>query len=402
MPVASSSCGGLLLLRSASWLRLARGGMHGVTMSTAATSTTTTTTTTTLRHSNTVLGARGHNGSVGCGLSFYNPSWTLSSGHGPGSSSFSTLTGAFTSTTTSATTTTTTATTSCTAATKPKNTATLSPHLLSALHPATTVALAWRQSTAGMASFRERKKKYQKAQEKEQRLRRGSGPGANTPTRKEMIATREHMPPRVSPGVIADPWLPLEPADKPSLLSLSTAGWRYAYERFRKRVSATVSVAAVKRSIKGWSAIEFGPEAQALFVRTQDALARGPEGKAELYHLVTDTAYSALTRQFGGQRHTWELVEELERPQVVHVAAFPVEEKSNLYAQITVRFHTRQRLAVYDAAGRVVMGDEVEPRDVLDFVVFERHIAKEPAKSSWQICGKVPYKLPESASAKDL
>lgn len=51
-------------------------------------------------------------------------------------------------------------------------------------------------------------------------------------------------------------------------------------------------MAAVKRQVKGWSALDFGIEAKDIFVATQEALAKGPEGKAELYHLVTDTAYT--------------------------------------------------------------------------------------------------------------
>lgn len=101
----------------------------------------------------------------------------------------------------------------------------------------------------------------------------------------------------------------------------------------------------------------------------------------------------SLANEFSG-KHYWELVEELERPrewtvcclaqtdstryplaappplpllthpchclpppvvaEIVHVTAFPVEDKKNLYAQVTVRFHNRQILAVYDRKGRVV------------------------------------------------
>jgi len=43
---------------------------------------------------------------------------------------------------------------------------------------------------------------------------------------------------------------------------MSLPGIKYRYEHFKKRVSATISVAAIKRQIKGWSAIEFGDEAK--------------------------------------------------------------------------------------------------------------------------------------------
>jgi large subunit ribosomal protein L45 len=43
--------------------------------------------------------------------------------------------------------------------------------------------------------------------------------------------------------------------------------------------------------------------------------------------------------------------------------------------QVTVRFHTQQTLAVYDRFGRLMYGSEVVAKDVVEYIVFEKHIA---------------------------
>lgn len=45
-------------------------------------------------------------------------------------------------------------------------------------------------------------------------------------------------------------------------------------------------------------------------------------------------------------------------------------------------------LAVYDKVGRLLRGHPAEPRDVVDYVVLERHIVSP--NSSWRVAGKLP------------
>lgn len=47
-----------------------------------------------------------------------------------------------------------------------------------------------------------------------------------------------------------------------------------------------------------------------------------------------------------------------------------------------------QVLAVYDKAGRLLRGHPTAPRDVVDYVVVERHIVSP--SSSWRVAGKLP------------
>ncbi len=67
---------------------------------------------------------------------------------------------------------------------------------------------------------------------------------------------------------------------------------------------------------------------------------------------------------------------------------------SRLKFQVTVRFHTQQTLAVYDRFGRLVYGNEVVAKDVLEYVVFEKHLAN--VYGLWRIHEKIiPDWMPE-------
>lgn len=45
-------------------------------------------------------------------------------------------------------------------------------------------------------------------------------------------------------------------------------------------------------------------------------------------------------------------------------------------------------MAVYDKAGRLLRGHPAVPKDVVDYVVLERHIVSP--NSSWRVAGKLP------------
>lgn len=48
-----------------------------------------------------------------------------------------------------------------------------------------------------------------------------------------------------------------------------------------------------------------------------------------------------------------------------------------------------QLMAVYNHRGEVVKGDPQTPKEIIDYVVFERHLV-EPEKTSWRIAAKLP------------
>lgn len=84
----------------------------------------------------------------------------------------------------------------------------------------------------------------------------------------------------------------------------------------------------------------------------------------------------------------FELHSVVEPSRVVAVRCFDNPPKSgNDIAQITVRMHTKQTLALYDRFGSLILGSESEPKDVVEYVVFENHIAV--VDGEWRLHGKI-------------
>lgn len=62
----------------------------------------------------------------------------------------------------------------------------------------------------------------------------------------------------------------------------------------------------------------------------------------KLHELVTERAYPLVTHQIECKTIRWGFHGSLEPPRVVHVRCTDVVSKENVFAQVTVRFHTKQ------------------------------------------------------------
>ncbi|NXG10055.1 RM45 protein, partial [Sakesphorus luctuosus] len=124
--------------------------------------------------------------------------------------------------------------------------------------------------------------------------------------------------------------------------------------------------------------------------------AGGSFNKQKLHSLVTERCYPEMVRGNRYKTIRWSFVESLEPPRVVHVRCDSLVSRGNLYGQVTVRMHTRQILAIYDRFGRLMYGGEQVPRDVLEYVVFERYLVNP--YGSWRMHGKI---IPAWAPPKD-
>ncbi|OWK51084.1 39S ribosomal protein L45, mitochondrial [Lonchura striata] len=118
--------------------------------------------------------------------------------------------------------------------------------------------------------------------------------------------------------------------------------------------------------------------------------------KQKLHSLVTERCYPDMVRGNRYRTIRWRFVESLEPPRVVHVRCEGVLNRGNLYGQVTVRMHSRQILAIYDRFGRLMYGGEEIPKDVLEYVVFERYLVNP--YGTWRMHGKI---IPEWAPPKD-
>ncbi|NXW84524.1 RM45 protein, partial [Alopecoenas beccarii] len=117
--------------------------------------------------------------------------------------------------------------------------------------------------------------------------------------------------------------------------------------------------------------------------------------KQKLHSLVTERCYPEMVRGNRYRTIRWSFVESLEPPRVVHIRCDSLVNRGNLYGQVTVRMHTRQILAIYDRFGRLMYGGEQTPKDVLEYVVFERYLVNP--YGAWRMHGKI---VPEWAPPK--
>lgn len=136
--------------------------------------------------------------------------------------------------------------------------------------------------------------------------------------------------------------------------------------------------------------------AQDVYIEAHKFMAE--RNKHQLREFVTERAYPEMMHNTKDKTIHWKFLKSLEPPRVVHARVTDIISKENLYAQVTVRFHTQQMLAIYDRFGRLMHGSEILAKDVLEYVVFEKHISNEYGK--WRLHDKIiPDWLPPKQPA---
>lgn len=107
----------------------------------------------------------------------------------------------------------------------------------------------------------------------------------------------------------------------------------------------------------------------------------------KLEDVVTERAYPEVVHNIQNKTIHWKYLDTIELPRIVHARYTDVITKENIFAQITVRFHTKQLLAIYDRFGRLMHGSEIIAKDVLEYVVFEKHLSNE--YGTWRLHDKI-------------
>lgn len=119
-------------------------------------------------------------------------------------------------------------------------------------------------------------------------------------------------------------------------------------------------------------------------MKTNQALAEGRD-LDYLGTLVTDHCLPSMVFNTELKTIKWKYVKTLEIPRVVSVK---VDDKQGVaFAQLTVRFHSQQILAIYDKFGRLINGSEAILKDVLEYVVFENRVSS--VNGTWRIHAKI-------------
>ncbi|KAM4750025.1 large ribosomal subunit protein mL45 isoform 1-T1 [Anableps anableps] len=194
-----------------------------------------------------------------------------------------------------------------------------------------------------------------------------------------------------SAGVF-DPYIP--PEGDARLSTLSKEGLKQRTEQIRQTAASQLAIRKIKEHDSQFSTKTFAEQAQEIFVEAHNALTHF--NREKLHSLVTERCYPEMTRGNRYKTIRWRFVESLEPPRVVHARCPDMVTKGNLYGQVTVRMHSKQTLAIYDRFGRLMLGSEEQPKDVLEYLVIERHLINP--YSRWRLHGKI---VPSWAPPKD-
>ncbi|XP_046899851.1 39S ribosomal protein L45, mitochondrial isoform X1 [Hypomesus transpacificus] len=191
---------------------------------------------------------------------------------------------------------------------------------------------------------------------------------------------------------VFDPYIP--PEGDSRLSSLSKEGLKQRTEQIRQSAASQLAIRKIKEHDTKFTSKEFPGHAQRIYIEAHNVLTQF--NKEKLHSLVTERCYPEMTRANRYKTLRWNFVESLEPPKVVHARCPDMVSKGNLYGQVTIRIHSRQTLAIYDRFGRLMLGSEEEPKDVLEYLVLERHLINLYGR--WRLHGKI---VPAWAPAKD-
>ncbi|KAK6182612.1 hypothetical protein SNE40_010257 [Patella caerulea] len=184
---------------------------------------------------------------------------------------------------------------------------------------------------------------------------------------------------------IFEPFVPPEGDGKSSMLS--TEGAKDRLTALQMKGKSRLELRKIRKYEEGFDIKEFAHTAQDILLQAQNLLQNVEENEDQLHDLVTEKAYPEMTFGLWNKTLRWKFIESVEPPRSVHVRTTDMLSKTNIYAQITVRMHTRQILALYDRFGKLMYGSEHLIKDVLEYVVFESHIAD--TYGQWRIHGKI-------------
>ncbi|CAK1545412.1 unnamed protein product [Leptosia nina] len=195
-----------------------------------------------------------------------------------------------------------------------------------------------------------------------------------------------------STGGVFEGYIPPEGDGKASVVSTTRA--KQTVQLLEKKSKSMMAIRKIKSFDEDFDTKGFCQLAQDIYIKAHDSLVN--KDKHLLRTVVTEKAYPEFMHNSIGKTIRWKFLESLEPPRVVHARCTDVISKENIFAQLTVRFHTRQQLSVYDRFGRLLHGSEILAKDVLEYVVFEKHLSN--VYGSWRVHGKI---IPDWAPPKD-
>uniref|UniRef100_A0A1B0DHF6 Large ribosomal subunit protein mL45 n=1 Tax=Phlebotomus papatasi TaxID=29031 RepID=A0A1B0DHF6_PHLPP len=184
-------------------------------------------------------------------------------------------------------------------------------------------------------------------------------------------------------GGIFEPYVPPEGDGKMS--SITKEGAKQKFEFIEKKSKSMMALRKIRNFEEDFDPPVFCKEAEQIYIKIHELMAQ--KEKYKIREFVTERAYPEIMHNVRDKTIHWKFLKSLDYPRLVHARCTDMISKDNIYAQVTVRFHTQQLLAIYDRFGRLLHGSEILAKDVLEYVVFERHMSHE--YGTWRLHEKI-------------
>lgn len=204
-----------------------------------------------------------------------------------------------------------------------------------------------------------------------------------------------------STGGIFEPYIPPEGDGKVS--SITAQGAKQNLQFLEKKTKTMMTVRRIRQFDEDFDSPQFCKDATQIYIKMHELMAE--QDKDGLIKYVTERAYPEVIHNIERKTIHWKYIKDIELPRIVHARHTEVVTKENIFAQVTVRLHTQQMLAIYDRFGRLMHGSEILAKDVLEYIVFEKHLSNE--YGIWRVHAKIiptwmPPKEPSKTTFKQL
>lgn len=217
-----------------------------------------------------------------------------------------------------------------------------------------------------------------------------------------------------STGDIFEPYVPPEGDGKVS--PISAQGAKQSLVFLGKKSRTMMSVRKIRQYDEDFDGPEFCKSATDIYIKMHECMVAND--KENLINYVTERAYPEVIHNIENKTLRWKYLKDVELPRIAHARNTEVITPDNIFAQVTVRFHTQQvifpqifsnslylfclflqTLAIYDRFGRLLHGSEILAKDVLEYVVFEKHLSNQ--YGIWRVHAKIiPTWLPPKEGTK--
>ncbi|KAK9891091.1 hypothetical protein WA026_013412 [Henosepilachna vigintioctopunctata] len=184
-------------------------------------------------------------------------------------------------------------------------------------------------------------------------------------------------------GGVFEPYVPPEGDGKVSAITAQGAKQKLTF--LEKKSKTMMAIRKIKSFEEDFDSPTFLKQAEEIYKKMHECLVHQDKDGIQSY--VTERAYPEVLHNVELKTIRWKFLENIELPYIVQARCTDIVTKENIFGQITVRFHTKQMLAIYDRFGRLMHGSEILAKDVLEYVVFEKHLANE--YGIWRIHQKI-------------